>query len=263
MRRADQVCEVIEDGERCGRPVEARGRCKPHYRKWHKEHPELVRSRSTPVRPFPSADEAFWFYARPGDEPEDHWGWAGKTDQDGYAWFPYKGEKVKAHAYACELLCGPHPSGAQTLHRCGPNPWCVNPNHLAWGTGVQNMGDREADGNTPRGARHGMAVLTDEVVLAIYHSTETSTALARTYGIGMTTVGNIRAGRTWTHLTRSAGEPKPTRRRTELTDEVALAIYHSTDTYQATAQTYEVSLSTVANIRSGRTWAHVTGHGRA
>jgi len=106
-----------------------------------------------------------------------------------------------------------------------------------------------------------MSVLTEDVVMAIYHSTETHLSLARTYRIAPTTVKNIRAGRTWTHVTAPTGTPKESRRRAAVTEDVALAIYHSTETYQSTAQTYGVSIATVNNIRSGRTWAHVTQRG--
>lgn len=190
-----RTCEVVENEEVCGGKYLARGMCKVHYDRWH-------RTGSTAARPiFTSVEQGFWFFARPGDDPEDHWTWAGKFDQDGYSRLSLGGQWIGAHRFACELLNGPRPGRAHVRHLCGPNPWCVNPNHLAWGTNLENMADRETDGNTLRGGRSPRSKLTEEVVLAIYRSTDTNANLAALYGVGTTTVQHIRSGNTWAHLT--------------------------------------------------------------
>jgi transposase len=230
--------------------------CKKHYQRW-RWHEGDGFERLHPA--FTSIEEAFWFYAQPGDEPEDHWVWTGKVDQDGYSSFSYKNEKHRAHRYACTLLNGPCPEGKQALHKCGSETrWCVNPNHLAWGTVLENMADREADGNILRGGRSPRAKLTDEIVLAIYHSPDSHANIAQSYGIGLSTVKNIRYGNTWAHLTRPTGAPKPKRSRAKLTEDVVLAIYRSTDLQPVIARNFEVSQATVSNIKNGKSWAWLT-----
>ena len=54
---------------------------------------------------------------------------------------------------------------------------------------------------TPRGERHYKAKLSELDVRAILGSQETSRALARRYGVNHRTIGSIRKGRIWRHVT--------------------------------------------------------------
>lgn len=151
---------------------------------------------SVPIQPSPEA--AFWARARPGVEPEDCWGWDG-SHLKGYAIFSWRQRKIRGHVFACALLNGPCPEGLGALHKCGPNPGCVNPNHLAWGTQQENVDDCRADGTLVLGAGRG-SKLSETDVLAIYHSPESHRVLARRYGLGKATVTAIKSGRTWAWL---------------------------------------------------------------
>lgn len=197
MARVARTCEVIEGGDVCGQPHEARGMCRMHYLRWR-------RTNGVPVLPrpvFASPEEVFWSYAQPGMSPEDCWGWTGWVN-GGYSEFKYMHRKYAAHVFACELLNGPRPDGKGALHKCGPNPWCVNPNHLAWGLHSENMSDRDADGTGPRGTRNGRAKLSEEEVLVIYRSTGSHASIARLYGIEPGTIRDIRIGKIWGWLTQ-------------------------------------------------------------
>lgn len=75
--------------------------------------------------------------------------WA--RDVNGYCVFTlplmYK-KKYKIHRVMCELFHGPPTDNLNcALHSCD-NPSCCNPEHLRWGSNLNNAQDREAHGRT-------------------------------------------------------------------------------------------------------------------
>lgn len=51
------------------------------------------------------------------------------------------------------------------------------------------------------GEEHGMARLTAAQALAIFNDPRPQKAIAKTYGVGLTCVSNIKTGFTWGHVT--------------------------------------------------------------
>lgn len=72
------------------------------------------------------------------------WTWTGCTDKGGYGLIRQKGKNLKAHRISMEIHTG-HGSDLCVLHSCD-NPPCVNPNHLYFGTNLENARDRENRG---------------------------------------------------------------------------------------------------------------------
>ena len=68
------------------------------------------------------------------------------------------------------------------------------PSNLRWVTSAEVR-------FVPRGEAQGHARLTEQAVLAIRASNETTSALARHYGVSPSTVHGARKGHTWKHLT--------------------------------------------------------------
>lgn len=201
MKEADvnsvpHTCPITMDYGPCGRKVYAYGMCSAHYQRRRKNQ-DLTK----PFHTQPSPESAFWVHARPGAEPEDCWGWNGMHDWLGYGIFSWRSTYYRGNVFACALLNGPRPDEKHALHKCGPNPGCVNPNHLAWGTPKENMNDSILDGTRPRGTSHERAKLSEQDVLAIYHSPEPHRVLARRYGVGSSTVWAIKSGKSWAWLT--------------------------------------------------------------
>ena len=135
---------------------------------------------------------------------ETHWVWTGYAPPNtsgmrygrmklpsgsGRAW-------ALAHRYSWELRNGPVPDGLIVRHLCGLS-LCVNPEHLAIGTHQDNADDRERDGNTRRGEKHGRSILTREDVIYIKTSGEKGCDLAKKYGVCEATISAVRTGRNW------------------------------------------------------------------
>ncbi|NPT59080.1 HNH endonuclease [Paraburkholderia elongata] len=95
-------------------------------------------------------------------------------------------------------------AGIVIRHKCD-NPAWVNPDHLVPGTHKDNsrdMVERGRQGNT-RGERSGKAKLKEKEVIEILRrlsAGEFGTALAKEYGVGNTTIYEIKSGKHWAHL---------------------------------------------------------------
>lgn len=107
------------------------------------------------------------------------------------------------HAIVMLAFVGPYPSpDHEILH--GNNVRSDNRlGNLRYGTVVENLEDREAAGNVLRGARHGRARLTEEIVRQIKRRIalgERDTSIASALGINAGSVHHIRNGKQWSHV---------------------------------------------------------------
>lgn len=132
----------------------------------------------------------------------DCWLWTGAVRGPGYGAFCWNGRQGYAHRFSYEHHKGPLPEGAAIMHICD-TPLCVNPDHLEVGTQAENLADMYAKGRGRKasGADHGLAVLTPEKALAIYYDRRPNKVIAQDYGVGASTVWNIKVGRAWSHVT--------------------------------------------------------------
>lgn len=161
-------------------------------------------------------DADFWQMVRVG-APGECWNWLGRTHggRPGHrygTWFDGRWQHY-AHRFALSTRVRIK-SGEHALHRCD-NTLCCNPDHLYAGTPSDNMRDiiTRGRGRWARGEAHGLAKLTPEKVLAIYNDERTLEAISKAYGVGMTAVGNIKRGETWSHVTGAAKREKGTTRK--------------------------------------------------
>lgn len=103
---------------------------------------------------------------------------------------------VYAYRFAWEIENGPIPDGLEVCHRCD-NPQCVRVSHLFLGTFIENMEDKVRKGRQQRGDGHARARLTAEAAREIRASEESLGVLASRFGVAISTVCDVRRGRTW------------------------------------------------------------------
>ena len=104
-----------------------------------------------------------------------------------------------AHRLLVEHQLGaPIPDGLVVRHRCD-NPKCVNPLHLLLGTVKCNGADKSLRLRVA-GERGSRAILTNEAVRIIRASDLSRRALAKRYGVALTTIDAVIQGRTWRHI---------------------------------------------------------------
>lgn len=134
---AQATCSVVDkNGDRCEKPVTARGYCNVHYRRWLKDgDPRPEQPVKQPLTP-----ERFWAQT---EEQDVCVVWTGCLDAHGYGAVRWKRKTVKAHRLAFFFRMGRWPDGLMR-HLCN-NPRCVL--HAVEGTHSENMRDIVVAGN--------------------------------------------------------------------------------------------------------------------
>jgi hypothetical protein len=128
------------------------------------------------------------------------WEWVGFTDPKGYGQIRAIGETWYTHRFSYLLFYGELDPTLFVRHKCD-NPSCVNPYHLETGTAQDNNLDRDIRGRTAKGSKNGRAKLTDEQVLEILVDQRLQKEIAEQYGITKDSVGCIKRGKSWGHVT--------------------------------------------------------------
>jgi hypothetical protein len=148
-----------------------------------------------------STEELFWSHVRKGD---DCWIFGGGGDQGRYVTFWNGDEKryLGAHIYSLELATGEKANGRDACHHCD-NPPCVRPDHLFWGTQLENRQDSVSKDRHNRGERHGNARLTEEIVIEVRRLAAEGCAkveIAEQFGITLPHLSRILSRKLWTHV---------------------------------------------------------------
>jgi hypothetical protein len=126
------------------------------------------------------------------------WLWTAGRYRNGYGMFcverRYKAPQIntQAHRVAYVLAHGDIPQGAVVMHSCDVRA-CVNPAHLSIGDQGDNVRDGVQKGHYS-GSRPSIQKITDAQVVEIRASQESSVALAKRYGVKLTTISLIRRG---------------------------------------------------------------------
>ncbi len=126
--------------------------------------------------------------------------WRGARSRGGYGKVGYGGTVKLVHRLAFELSSGIDPKGSMVCHRCD-NPGCAEPGHLFLGTAKDNVRDMMRKGrkaNTVKKLSKVEAMRIREV--SRRGNTNTVKGLAAEYGISVTHVWKIRAGKVWKGL---------------------------------------------------------------
>lgn len=106
------------------------------------------------------------------------------------------------HRMVCETFNGPCPEGHECRHIDGSRA-NNRADNLAWATKKENNADKKIHGTNNNGEAHGLAVLTDAVVLEArsrYAAGETIMQIAKSYRVNRTTITSAIYGLKWGHL---------------------------------------------------------------
>jgi len=128
------------------------------------------------------------------------WLWLGCVDGSGYGMIRVDGKTERTHRLSFSLSNNGIPEGLHVLHHCDVRS-CINPDHLYAGTNSDNIADKVRRGRVKAGFQKGIkninAKLTIEQANEIRASSLTQMEIAKKYGIGQTTVSEIKLNKTW------------------------------------------------------------------
>lgn len=122
-----------------------------------------------------------------------------KSTNKGYAQVRIAGASRKLHRVVAYLAHGEPIDKTHALHSCD-NRACLNPNHLRWGTNLENIQDRMERNRSTSGERSATAKLTWAQVEQIrqdYADGQTLRSLATRYGVTLGNVHSIITGNSW------------------------------------------------------------------
>jgi hypothetical protein len=146
--------------EECTNPVNARGLCHRHYKRWQTHgDPTVTLSRRLDGA---TVAEKLAAYVDRSAGPDACWPWTRGRSTDGYGrLYPPRGAvAIAAHRAAFEQANGPIAAGREVLHSCD-NPPCCNPAHLRVGTHAENMAEMSDRGRASCGVANPRAKMTD------------------------------------------------------------------------------------------------------
>ena len=151
------------------------------------------------------------------------WLWIQQVTMGNYGRFIANKKRYQAHRFSFELYKKPISIGLSVCHSCD-NTLCVNPDHLFEATQKENMqdmikkkrawfhksnggrnnrkGGRRIGSTCPsmRGNKNPNSKLTEDQVRYIRSSTKCPAEISLFFGIGKTTVRDIRSRRLWKYL---------------------------------------------------------------
>lgn len=138
--------------------------------------------------------------------------WFGDTKENGYGIVRVGKLRKYAHRAAWESKFGAIPEKMCVCHKCDVRN-CINPDHLFLGTLADNLADMRAKGRGMSaathpgcclyGENHNRAKLTEIQAVEILRritAGENGAALAREFGVSVSTTSLIRRRRIWRHL---------------------------------------------------------------
>jgi len=130
--------------------------------------------------------------------------WLGATNAKGYGKFEWNRQWVMPHRASFVVHFGDIQAGMVVCHRCD-QPRCIESTHLFAGTYKDNYEDMVAKGRrrTAQGELSGRSKLTEADVAAVKFRVsmgECMKSVAKSLGVGRTTIHNAVNGITWRHL---------------------------------------------------------------
>lgn len=193
---ATRVCSIPN----CGKPVQARGWCAAHYKRWNLHGDPLgdVVLKTSKGAALRYLEETVLTYAG-----MDCLIWPFHRSKEGYGRLN-DGRSTMTHRIVCESINGPPPSGQhEAAHSCGNGHLgCVTPRHLSWKTPKENSDDKLSHGTMVSGEQHGKAKLSENQVREIWalRGQFSQREIASRFGVTQSLISRIYLGLAWARL---------------------------------------------------------------
>jgi hypothetical protein len=129
------------------------------------------------------------------DELTGCWLWIGNIGTNGYGRISVDNRLQSVHRTSYEFHRGPVPEGKVLMHTCDIR-CCINPDHLAVGSKLENTADMMAKGRN----RYSGRKLGPDAIRHIRAWTMTGLEYAELYGVTLHSVSQIRNRRAWAHV---------------------------------------------------------------
>lgn len=192
-----RICSI----ESCDNKHVALGFCSKH---WQRSRKHGTPNAEVGERSSHYANVAYLLKVVLPYQGKDCFAWPFGESGSGYAGsIQWDGKRTPVQRIVCELKHGEPKDGDRCRHLCGNGHLaCVNPNHLAWGTPLQDRSDMVSHGRSTRGERHSGAKITEQQVRQIrcLKGSMVSREVGLLFGIGMKTVQQIWQRKSWAWL---------------------------------------------------------------
>lgn len=188
------ICSIPD----CGKPLKSLGLCLAHYYRQKRNGDPLAGGTPT-GEPERFMREVVLTYDR-----TDCLTWPYGKSREGYGRIYFGGKTRIVSNVVCAEVHGSAPSKLhEAAHSCGNGHLgCVNPHHLSWKTRAANHADKLIHGTHNRGERHQQVKLKEDDVRFIrsMRGKMKRSVLAETFGITVSTIGQIQSRLTWAWL---------------------------------------------------------------
>lgn len=180
------------------------------------------------------------------------WEWTRKKNVDGYGYGLYhEGTQIRSHRIAFLVSMGLLPPSDNPIRHLCDNPACCRPNHLAVGTSLENVEDRQRSGRHRPCTKTYLQKKRDALAARLAEGTDAETA--RQLALSISTVNRARRGRTWA----KDHQPVKGSRARKLDPEKVRAIRASSEPRGVLAERYNVTAANIDAVQNRRTWKHV------
>lgn len=195
-----------EEGEcsvrKCQDPVQARGWCRRHYKRWAAHgDPEYTKNCPRDLTPWQKIEWHGWTERVVRPELGPCWEFKVQNSQGyGRIWENHRSRGT--HRISFEHFHGNVPPGEVVRHKCD-NPPCLNPEHLISGTHADNVRDMDDRGRryVMRGESHTGSRFTqrqvDEIRRLYREDGVSQTRIATLLDVQQSTVQKIVTGARW------------------------------------------------------------------